>query len=91
MSDDTTPYDSCAILLNRCLRILTRVYFLVILDAMSMLAQDTHWKSGESLLEQTCILIPVLNGDSLLCDCRLTAAACVSHSSTTGKTLRKML
>ena len=64
---------------------------LVILDAMSMLAQDTHWKAGESLLEQTSLLIPVLNGDSLLCDCKSTAAACVSHPSTTGEMLCKML
>ena len=49
--------------------------FLVILDAMSMLAQDTHWKAGESLLEQTSYFIPVFNGDSILCDCRSTAAA----------------
>ena len=64
---------------------------LVMLDVRSMLAQDTHWKAGESLLEQTSLLIPVLNGDSLLCDCRLTAAACVSHRSTRGELLCKML
>ena len=33
----------------------------------------------------------VFNGDSFLCECRVTATACVTHPCASGETLCKML
>ena len=62
----------------------------MILDVRSMLAQDTHWKAGEMLLEYLYHLILYSMVTSVLCNYRSTATGCVMHPFTLGETLCKM-